>query len=234
MALVHPADVELLLSHFRSRLVSAQAVHVAFRLNRVADRALRTVEMFGYFRTPVEQDDYIFIGSLCDVTEQADAEAKLKDTDRRKDIFLATLAHELRNPLAPVRNAAHLVGHDAGNDPVKREWLRNVIERQTGHLAHLIDDLLDVSRITTGKIELRREVFDIRQALDHALEMAMPAALQRHHDIVRLSLEQPVYVDGDPARMTQIFANLLDNAIKYTDQGGGSLFAQRPSSGRFA
>ncbi|WP_232477673.1 hybrid sensor histidine kinase/response regulator [Caballeronia calidae] len=220
MALVHPADVDLLLSHFRSRLVSAQPVHVAFRLNRVADRALRTVEMFGHFRPLVEQDDYIFIGSLCDVTERADAEAKLKDADRRKDIFLATLAHELRNPLAPVRNAAHLLGHDAGADPVKREWLRNVIERQTGHLAHLIDDLLDVSRITTGKIELRREVFDIRRALDHALEITMPAALQRHHDIVRLPLEQPVYVDGDPARMTQMFSNLLDNAIKYTDPGG--------------
>ncbi|SAL81838.1 PAS/PAC sensor hybrid histidine kinase [Caballeronia arvi] len=220
MALVHPADVDVLLSHFRSAHASAQPVHVAFRLSRVADRALRTVEMFGHFRSLVEQDDYIFIGSLCDVTERADAEARLRDADRRKDIFLATLAHELRNPLAPVRNAAHLLGHDAGNDPAKREWLRKVIERQTGHLAHLIDDLLDVSRITTGKIELRREVFDIRQALDHALEMSMPAALQRHHDIVRLPMEQPVYVDGDPARMTQIFSNLLDNAIKYTNEGG--------------
>jgi signal transduction histidine kinase/CheY-like chemotaxis protein len=216
---VHPADVELLRSHFRSRLVSAQPVHVAFRLHRVGDRALRTVEMFGHFR-PVQPDDYVFIGSLCDVTERADAEAKLKDADRRKDIFLATLAHELRNPLAPVRNAAHLLGHGAGADPVKREWLRNVIERQTGHLSHLIDDLLDVSRITTGKIELRREVFDIRAALDHALEITAPAALQRHHDIVRLPLEHPVHVDGDPARMTQMFSNLLDNAIKYTDDGG--------------
>ncbi|WP_245763441.1 hybrid sensor histidine kinase/response regulator [Paraburkholderia diazotrophica] len=219
-SVVHPADVELLRSHFQSRLVSGQPVHVAFRLYRVTDRALRTVEMFGYLRPPVQQDDYVFVGSLCDVTERADAEAKLKDADRRKDIFLATLAHELRNPLAPVRNAAHLLGHSAGADPVKREWLRNVIERQTGHLSHLIDDLLDVSRITTGKIELRREVFDIRRALDHALEITMPAAHQRHHDIVRLPLDQPVHVDGDPARMTQMFSNLLDNAIKYTDDGG--------------
>ncbi|WP_061151512.1 hybrid sensor histidine kinase/response regulator [Caballeronia arvi] len=220
MALVHPDDVDLLLSHFRSRLVSAHPVHVAFRLSRVADGALRTVEMFGHFRPLVEQDDYIFIGSLCDVTERADAEAKLKDGERRKDIFLATLAHELRNPLAPVRNAAHLLGHGAGDDPAKREWLRNVIERQTGHLAHLIDDLLDVSRITTGKIELRREVFDIRRALDHALEMTAQTALQRHQDVVRLSLEEPAYIDGDPSRIIQIFSNLLDNAIKYTDQGG--------------
>ncbi|WP_250487043.1 ATP-binding protein [Caballeronia sp. GaOx3] len=220
MALVHPADVDLLLSHFRSSLMSAQHVHVAFRLSRVTDRALRTVEMFGHFRSFVEEDDYIFIGSLSDVTERADAEAKLKDADRRKDIFLATLAHELRNPLAPVRNAAHLLGHDAGNDPAKREWLRNVIERQTGHLAHLIDDLLDVSRITTGKIELRREAFDIRQAVDHALEMTTAAALQRHHDIVRLPLDDPAYIDGDPSRIAQIFSNVLDNAIKYTDHGG--------------
>ncbi|MEM5383267.1 ATP-binding protein [Paraburkholderia phymatum] len=219
-SVVHPTDVELLRSHFQSRFVSGQPVHVAFRLYRVTDRALRTVEMFGYLRPPVRQDDYVFVGSLCDVTERADAEAKLKDADRRKDIFLATLAHELRNPLAPVRNAAHLLGQSAGADPVKREWLRNVIERQTGHLSHLIDDLLDVSRITTGKIELRREVFDIRRALDHALEITMPAALQRHHDIVRLPLEQPVHVDGDPARITQMFSNLLDNAIKYTDDGG--------------
>ena len=220
MTMVYPADLELLLSHFRARLVSAEPVHVAFRLKRVNDGALRTVEMFGCFRPFVQQDDYVFIGCLCDVTERADAEAKLKDADRRKDIFLATLAHELRNPLTPVRNAAHLLGQSAGADPVKREWLRNVIERQTGHLAHLIDDLLDVSRITTGKIVLRREVFDISLALDHALEITMPAALQRHHDIVRMPLEQPVHVEGDPARMTQMFSNLLDNAIKYTDDGG--------------
>ncbi|MBC8722927.1 response regulator [Paraburkholderia sp. 31.1] len=219
-SVVHPDDVELLKCHFQSRLVSGEPVHVAFRLHRVTDRALRTVEMFGYLRPPVQQDDYTFIGSLCDVTERTDAEAKLQDADRRKDIFLATLAHELRNPLAPVRNAAHLLGHGAGADPAKREWLRNVIERQTGHLSHLIDDLLDVSRITTGKIELKREVFDIRLALDHALEITMPAALQRHHDIVRLPLAHPVYVHGDPARITQTFSNLLDNAIKYTDEGG--------------
>ncbi|MBB5501177.1 ATP-binding protein [Paraburkholderia sp. MM5384-R2] len=219
-SVVHPDDVELLKCHFQSRLVSGEPVHVAFRLHRVTDRALRTVEMFGYLRPPAQQDDYTFIGSLCDVTEWTDAEAKLQDADRRKDIFLATLAHELRNPLAPVRNAAHLLGHGAGADPAKREWLRNVIERQTGHLSHLIDDLLDVSRITTGKIELKREVFDIRLALDHALEITMPAASQRHHDIVRLPLAHPVYVHGDPARITQTFANLLDNAIKYTDDGG--------------
>ncbi|WP_429477966.1 ATP-binding protein [Paraburkholderia atlantica] len=219
-SVVHPDDVELLRSHFQSRRISGEPVHVAFRLHRVIDRALRTVEMFGYLRPPVHQDDYTFIGSLCDVTERADAEAKLRDADRRKDIFLATLAHELRNPLAPVRNAAHLLGHSAGADSAKREWLRNVIERQTGHLSHLIDDLLDVSRITTGKIVLKREVFDIRVALDHALEITMPAALQRHHDIVRLPLEHPVYVHGDPARITQTFSNLLDNAIKYTDEGG--------------
>ncbi len=220
MTIVHPADAELLMSHFQSSLVSARPVHVAFRLTRVADRALRTVEMFGHFRPLGQPDDYIFVGSLCDVTERADAEAKLRHADARKDIFLATLAHELRNPLAPVRNAAHLLGHGAGADPIKREWLRSVIERQTGHLSHLIDDLLDVSRITTGKIELRREVFDIGRAVDHALEITMPAAQQRHHDIVRLPAEGPVYVDGDPARMTQMFSNLLDNAIKYTDDGG--------------
>ncbi|RZF25636.1 response regulator [Paraburkholderia sp. UYCP14C] len=219
-SVIHPDDVELLRVHFRSRTVSGEPVHVAFRLHRVTDRALRTVEMFGYLRAPVQHDDFTFIGSLCDVTERTDAEAKLRDADRRKDIFLATLAHELRNPLAPVRNAAHLLGHSAGADPANREWLRNVIERQTGHLSHLIDDLLDVSRITTGKIELKREVFDIRLALDHALEITMPAALQRHHDIVRLPLEHPVYVHGDRARITQTFSNLLDNAIKYTDDGG--------------
>lgn len=220
MRLVHPADVELLLSHFHSRLISGEPVHVAFRLTRVADRALRTVEMFGHFRPFCQPDDYVFIGSLCDVTEQTDAEAKLRDADARKDVFLATLAHELRNPLAAVRNAAHLLGESAGADPGKREWLRGVIERQSAHLSYLLDDLLDVSRITTGKIELRREVFDIGRALDHALEITMPAALQRRHEIVRLRLKEPVYIDGDPARMTQMFSNLLDNAIKYTDDGG--------------
>ncbi|MEC5405546.1 ATP-binding protein [Paraburkholderia sp. MPAMCS5] len=222
---IHPDDVELLRSHFQSRLLSREPVHVAFRLYRKADRALRTVEMFGHLGPAVGQDDFRFVGSLCDVTERADAEAKLKDADRRKDIFLATLAHELRNPLAAVRNAGHLLGHSAGADPLRREWLRNVIERQTAHLSHLIDDLLDVSRITTGKIELKRQTFDIAEALEHALEIAMPAAVQRHQDLISLPLERPVYVNADPARITQTFSNLLDNAIKYTEDGGRIIVA---------
>jgi signal transduction histidine kinase/ActR/RegA family two-component response regulator len=219
-SVVHPSDAELLTSHFQSRMISGEPVHVAFRLHRVNDRALRTVEMFGYLRARAQQNDYAFIGSLCDVTERAEAESKLRDADRRKDIFLATLAHELRNPLTPVRNAAHLLGHGAGADPGKREWLRGVIERQTRHLSHLIDDLLDVSRITTGKIKLRCEVFDIRKALEHALEIATAAAQHRHHDIVCVPLDQPAYINGDVARITQTLSNLLDNAIKYTDDGG--------------
>lgn len=151
---------------------------------------------------------------LLKLTEEA-----LREADRRKDEFLATLAHELRNPLAPIRHAVRLL--DApGADESQRRWGREVIGRQVAQMALLLDDLLDVSRITRGKLELRRQRASLRQIVDVALETARPLVEAKRH---RLEVSLPPddgQVDVDPLRISQVIGNLLTNAAKYTDPGG--------------
>ena len=154
-----------------------------------------------------------------DITQRRGSERALEDADRRKDEFLAMLAHELRNPLAPIRNAAHtlaLLG--TGDDRVR--WVSSVIERQVGLMTRLVDDLLDVSRITSGKITLQRATVSVREVLAQAVETARPLAESRGQALEVDVPEDAAWVDGDPARLAQAVGNLLDNAIKYTDDGG--------------
>jgi PAS domain S-box-containing protein len=154
-----------------------------------------------------------------DVTERRGAERALEAADHRKDEFLAMLAHELRNPLAPIRNAAHtlsLLG--PGDDRVR--WVSGVIERQVGLMTRLVDDLLDVSRITSGKVTLRRESVSVREVLAQAVEAARPAADHRRQVLEVEAPEDAGRVDGDPARLAQAVGNLLDNAMKYTEEDG--------------
>jgi PAS domain S-box-containing protein len=154
-----------------------------------------------------------------DITERRASERALEDAGRRKDEFLAMLAHELRNPLAPIRNAAHTLGLlGPGDDRVR--WVSGVIERQVGLMTRLVDDLLDVSRITSGKVMLQREPVSVHAVLAQAVEAARPAADSRRQV---LEIEVPGdagSVDGDPARLAQAVSNLLDNAIKYTEEDG--------------
>ncbi len=155
-----------------------------------------------------------------DITDRRGSERALEVADRRKDEFLAMLAHELRNPLAPIRNAAHtlaLLG--TGDDRLR--WVSGVIERQVGLMTRLVDDLLDVSRITSGKITLQRTTVSVGEVLAQAVEAARPPAESRGQTLNVDVPEDAGWVDGDPARLTQAVGNLLDNAIKYTDDGGG-------------
>jgi signal transduction histidine kinase len=154
-----------------------------------------------------------------DVTERRRAERVTEEADRRKDEFLAMLAHELRNPLAPIRNAAHTVGLLGGHD-ARLRWVSEVIERQVGLMTRLVDDLLDVSRITSGKITLQRAPVAVRDVIEQAVEMAQPAAQGRQQAVECLIAEDAGWVEGDQARLVQAVGNLLDNAIKYTDEGG--------------
>jgi len=157
-----------------------------------------------------------FNAMLAEIGRRAEA---LRSADQRKDEFLATLAHELRNPLAPIRNALEIL-RLAGNDPVKAEKAREMMQRQVGQLVRLVDDLIDVSRITTGKLAVRKVVFDLRSALRDAVETARPFIDSRRHALdVRLPRE-PLPVDGDTTRLAQVFSNLLNNAAKYTEPGG--------------
>jgi PAS domain S-box-containing protein len=159
------------------------------------------------------------VGICLDVTERRRAEEQIRDVNRRKDEFLAMLAHELRNPLAPIRNAAQLLNaHSAGRPEI--EWARAVIERQTTHLARLVDGLLDVSRMVSGQITLKRKPVDLAEVVRDAVETSRPLIrLRRHHLDVQLP-EQPALLEADLTRLSQVISNLLNNAAKYTDEGG--------------
>ena len=148
--------------------------------------------------------------------EQAEALAGLH---RRKDEFLAMLSHELRNPLAPIANAVQLLSLQKHEDPLQYR-ARTIIERQVGHLTRLIDDLLEVSRITTGKIHLQLDRIDLNRTVALGIEATRPLMDRSHHALQASLLSQPVWVYGDSARLEQVVVNLLTNAAKYTADGG--------------
>jgi PAS domain S-box-containing protein len=155
-----------------------------------------------------------------DITARKEMEALLRAADRNKNQFLATLAHELRNPLSPIRNAAALLGAAGEGGNERQARAREVITRQVDHLAHLVDDLLDVARISEGKIVLRTEEVDLGAVIAQAIETAGPLISARNHHLdVRLP-EQQVWVMGDPVRLAQSVGNLLHNAAKFTPKGG--------------
>jgi PAS domain S-box-containing protein len=153
-----------------------------------------------------------------DLSDQKRME-NLEEQGRHLTEFMAMLAHELRNPLAPIRNALGIMSILKDADP-KSEWARAVIERQTGHLARLVDDLLDVSRITRGKLRLQTEPMDLNAAIQRALEAARPLIEQRKHRLEVALAPESLLVHGDMTRLAQVAINLLNNAAKYTPEGG--------------
>lgn len=150
---------------------------------------------------------------------QTDLAEQLRQADRRKDEFLALLAHELRNPLAPVRNAVTIMRMKNSDDP-ELAWCRDVIERQANQLTRLVDDLLDVSRITRGKIKLRIEPLDLATVLEAAVETSRPLIDAHKHELLVTLPKDRVRIEGDLTRLTQVIANLLNNAAKYQNEGG--------------
>ncbi|NRF68185.1 response regulator [Aquincola sp. S2] len=151
--------------------------------------------------------------------ERQAAEAELRQADRRKDEFLATLAHELRNPLAPIANAAALLRSPSA-DAATRELAHTILERQLRQMVRLIDDLLDVSRVTTGKLSLHAERIDLVAVLRAAIELAEPLARQHQLRLAAQLPPHPCTMHGDAARLSQVFSNLLNNACRYTPAGG--------------
>jgi len=172
------------------------------------------------------------VAGICqDVTRHKRAERTLHNEERRKDEFLAMLAHELRNPLAPMRSAVDLLQQFS---PSREDMFRarDIIGRQLHHMTRLVDELLDVSRFNQGKITLRRDLVELRGALNTAVETVRPLLEERRHTL-RLSLpEQPLPIRGDMVRLTQIFANLLHNAAKYTPEGGTLAVEAAAADGR--
>jgi len=175
-------------------------------LNRVLQRA----------NTELEQANQTLQN---EIAERTRVEQALKAADRHKDEFLAMLAHELRNPLAPILNAVQLIRKKPLSDP-QLLWSRDLIERQLGHLTRLVDDLLDVSRITRGKINLSRETVEVADLVARAVETVQPLIVERGHRFTLDVSRDSIRVFGDPLRLTQAVGNVLSNAAKYTENGG--------------
>jgi two-component system CheB/CheR fusion protein len=167
---------------------------------------------------------------LTDIHDRRMAEDALREADRRKDDFLATLAHELRNPLAPIKNAVAILGRKGSLDP-ELSWGREVIARQVEQMSRLVDDLLDIERISRGKFLVRKERIDLERAIDMALEMSRPYINAAGHRLSVLMPSERVMLDADPVRLSQVFSNLLNNAAKFTEpQGSISLTATSDGS----
>ncbi|MEP7341324.1 MAG: PAS domain S-box protein [Acidobacteriota bacterium] len=190
--------------------------------------------------SPIKNNEGELIGAskiARDITEQKCAEerlrelaARLSEADRRKNEFLAMLAHELRNPLAPIRNALQIVRLSEIKDEAVKS-ASEIMGRQIDHMVHLIDDLLDISRISQGKIELRRELVELTQIIHQAIETCGPTIERARQDLTVMLPPQPIYLHADPVRLAQIFCNLLNNSCKYSEPGGRiSLTAEQHGS----
>jgi len=165
------------------------------------------------------QGELACLATLRDVTERRNAESSAREAVRLRDRFLALLSHELRNPLSAIGNAAALLSKEGVQGQSGTNATR-VIDRQVAQMSRLLDDLLDVARVTEGKITLKNDTVELREAVEDALEAILPQIQQQQHQLIIELGPEPVYVNGDPARLQQIFANLLANAAKYTPACG--------------
>ncbi|CAG4889186.1 hybrid sensor histidine kinase/response regulator [Paraburkholderia saeva] len=215
---VHPGDEARIAAAYRALLTEGK-FEEEYRIVR-PDGNVRWVSERGFPVRDAHGRIYRLAGIASDISERKRNELLLRDADQRKDQFLAMLAHELRNPLAPIRNAIELMQADRLPSAETFDSARAIISRQVKHLSRLVDDLLDVSRITQGKITLRREPVEMTAAVAAALETLQPAIVKKQHDISVHLPDEPLYVSGDAVRISQVIANLLSNACKYTPEHG--------------
>ena len=209
---VHPDDVERCFQTYSDAFDSRKPFSMEYRLRR-HDGEFRWLIDNGVPRYGSGGEFDGYIGSCIDVTDYKNAEAALRDTARRKDEFLATLAHELRNPLAPIRNGLQVMRMAGANETT--EQVRSMMERQMAHMVRLVDDLLDASRVTSGKLALRRSRIELRAVVDAAVETSRPAIEEKGHELTVDIPDDPVWVDGDLTRLAQVVSNLLTNSAKY-------------------
>lgn len=222
---LHPEDSEAAAARWAAAARTGSPFESTHRL-RAADGSYRWFIGRALPTRGADGEIVRWSGSLTDIDDLVRAEQSLLEASRRKDEFLAMLAHELRNPLAPIRNAAHVLGRLGLEEP-RVKWAREVIEGQVAHLARLVDDLLDVSRIVRGKITLKKEEIDFATLAERALEAVQPLIESKRHRLVVRLPKEPVRLEADPVRLSQVLLNLLDNAAKYNPDGGRIEFEAR-------
>ena len=215
---VHFDDLERCLDTYHSAFDARKPFLMEYRLRR-HDGEYRWVMDTGVPRCAPDGTFSGYVGSCLDLTQRKLAEEELRNADRRKEEFLAVLSHELRNPLAPIQTALDLL-EQAGTCGDGSSQDLAMIKRQVRNLGRLVEDLLDVSRISRGKIELRKEVVDLGEVIAHSVE-AVRALVDEQHQELHVSIpEKSLLLLADPTRMEQILTNLLINAAKYTGHGG--------------
>jgi len=217
-AVMHPEDVE------RRRRLDVDAVEhghfmeLEFRVE-MPDGEVRWMHLRGDCSLGADGTPSLYVGVMMDITERKQLEDALRDADRRKDEFLATLAHELRNPLAPIYNGLSILRRSAVQSP-EQVNIHAMLERQTSHIIRLVDDLMDISRYTMGKIQLKRVPTELQTVLNSALEMSQPLIQAGRHHLEVSAPAGAVMLDADAVRLAQVLSNLLNNAAKYTVDGG--------------
>jgi|GEM_PF-1413501 len=217
-AAIHPDDEERTRLRWQQAVKTGEPFQAKYRL-RLAEGSY---QWFQVRARPIRDENSQvtkWFGTCSDIDELVRVQDALETADRRKNEFLAMLSHELRNPLAPIRNAVQVMGLLNPTDP-RLLWVKDMIDRQIKHLVHLVDDLLDVSRITRGKITLKNEPVELSRLIERAVEATEAIIESQQHRLSISSPAEPVLLRGDSVRLVQVFTNLLNNAAKYTPNGG--------------
>lgn len=215
---VHPDDVDKAVAECMSAVAERKDLNIEFRIVR-PDGEVRWIAAQGKVLCDASGRPSRMLGVNIDITERKAGEVALKETDRRKDEFLATLAHELRNPLAPISNGLQILKQTCSMTDTMQE-VTDMMDRQVRHLVRLVDDLLDVSRITRGKIELNKEPLQLSTIISRGIEASRPFIDAERHELILSIPPEPIWVMGDLIRLSQVVSNLLNNAANYTEKNG--------------
>ena len=215
--MLRPDDRARLVALIGEALDKHEDYAVEFEMQNAATGEWRWIEARGTAIYGADGKPTMIYGLAMDINDRRRAVDALQEADRRKDEFLATLAHELRNPLAPISSGLHILR--SSGDPPQRSIALEIMERQLSQMVRLVDDLLDVARITTGKVEVRHEPLDLALAIADAIETSLPLLSQGRENLTVTPAARPVFVNGDRTRLAQVFANLLNNSEKYSEAG---------------
>ena len=227
---IHPDDRDLMRSRADRFLKRAEPYENEYRIVR-PDGSVRVLHSWVDFESDAAGVACRAVGTVQDITDRKRAEQELRDADRRKDEFLAMLSHELRNPLAPILSAVEIIELARPEQRELRATYQAVITRQVLHMKRLLDDLLDVARVSQGKIELRRERIELTALLLQAVEVSRPMIVDKGQTLTIALSKESLPVDADSTRIVQVFANLINNAAKFTEAGGHITLSSRVERG---